>query len=47
VPAAANPADLARYVSTLVRGLAVQAASGESRLELLRVEALAMRAWPA
>jgi hypothetical protein len=42
----ANPADLARFVSTLLRGIAVQAAGGTSRTELRRVARLALRAWP-
>lgn len=46
LPHDANPADLARYVVTVIRGLAVQAASGASREELRRVIDTAMRAWP-
>jgi hypothetical protein len=46
LPAGANPADLARYVMTVLRGMAVQAAGGASREELQRVMALALRAWP-
>lgn len=42
----ANPADLARYVMTVVRGMAVQATGGASRAELLRVVQTALRAWP-
>ncbi|MEO6392004.1 MAG: TetR/AcrR family transcriptional regulator [Pyrinomonadaceae bacterium] len=42
----ANPADLARYVSTVIRGLAVQAASGATSAELRRVVQLTLRAWP-
>lgn len=47
LPAGADPADLARYVSTVTQGLAVQAASGAKRDELIRIADLAMRAWPA
>jgi hypothetical protein len=47
LPADADPADLARYVATLMRGIAVQAAGGASREELRRVAELALRAWPA
>lgn len=45
-PADTNPADLARYVSTVVRGMAVESASGASREDLDAVIALAMKAWP-
>jgi AcrR family transcriptional regulator len=47
LPADANAADLARYVATVVHGLAVQAAGGASRAELRRVVETALRAWPA
>jgi AcrR family transcriptional regulator len=47
LPADAGPADLARYVVTVMRGIAVQAAGGASRAELGRVAELALRAWPA
>jgi AcrR family transcriptional regulator len=46
LPASASAADLARYVVTVLRGVAVQAAGGASRAELRRVVALALRAWP-
>ena len=39
-------ADLARYVVTVLHGMAVQAAGGASREDLLRVVELALRAWP-
>jgi AcrR family transcriptional regulator len=42
----ARPADLARYVVAVIRGLAVQAASGATREELRKVVPIAMRAWP-
>jgi AcrR family transcriptional regulator len=42
----ANPADLARYVVTVIHGIAVQAASGAARPELRRVIQTALRAWP-
>lgn len=45
-PEDTNPADLARYVSTVVRGMAVASASGATRKELDAVIALAMKAWP-
>src|SRR5262249_47182933 len=40
-------APLARYVATVLNGLAVQAASGATEKELRLVSAIAMRAWPA
>ena len=40
-------ATLARYVATVLNGLAVQAASGATGTELRKVTAIAMRAWPA
>jgi AcrR family transcriptional regulator len=46
LPADAEPADLARYLVTMLRGMAVQAAGGASREELRRVADLALRAWP-
>jgi len=47
LPAGSKPADLARYVATLIHGMAVQAAGGASRKELLSVVETALRAWPA
>lgn len=46
LPAGENPADLARYVMTIVRGMAVQAAGGASRAELLRVVRVSLKALP-
>jgi hypothetical protein len=40
-------ATLARYVATVLGGLAVQAASGTPEKELRLVAAMAMRAWPS
>jgi AcrR family transcriptional regulator len=37
---------LARFIATVLNGLAVQAASGATEKELKLVAALAMRAWP-
>ncbi len=45
--ASADPAALARFVSTVMQGMAVQAAGGASRKELEAVAATAMAAWPA
>ena len=47
LPAGTDCATLARYVATVLNGLAVQAASGATETELWRVAAMAMRAWPA
>jgi AcrR family transcriptional regulator len=47
LPATANPADLARYVTTVSNGIAVQAAGGANRAQLLRVAKVAMQAWPS
>jgi AcrR family transcriptional regulator len=46
LPAGANPTDLACYVVTVMRGIAVQAAGGASGDELRRVANMALRAWP-
>jgi AcrR family transcriptional regulator len=46
LPAGADPADLARYVVTVVGGMSVQAAGGATREELRRVAEMALRAWP-
>ncbi|HVH89749.1 MAG TPA: TetR/AcrR family transcriptional regulator [Terriglobales bacterium] len=46
LPAESKPVDLARYFATVVQGIAVQAASGASRAELLRVAETALKVWP-
>ena len=46
LPKNADPAELAHYVMTVVRGMAVQAAGGASRDQLHRVAQIALRAWP-
>jgi AcrR family transcriptional regulator len=46
LPAEANASDLARYVTTVAQGMAVQAAGGASRQDLRRVVDMALRAWP-
>jgi AcrR family transcriptional regulator len=38
--------DLARYVTTVIQGLGVQAAGGATRKQLESVAEMAMRAWP-
>jgi AcrR family transcriptional regulator len=47
LPSNCNPADLARFVATVMHGIAVQAASGATRDELERAAKIALRAWPA
>jgi AcrR family transcriptional regulator len=46
LPRDSDPADLARYVMTVVNGIAVQAAGGASREQLGHVAQVALRAWP-
>jgi AcrR family transcriptional regulator len=46
LPRNADPAELACYVMTVVRGMAVQSASGASPDQLRRVAQVALRAWP-
>jgi AcrR family transcriptional regulator len=41
-----DPADLARYIVTVIRGMAVEAAGGARRKELRKVAEMALRAWP-
>jgi len=45
LPAASNADDLARFVATFMNGLAVQAASGAKKAELLRVVEMVISAW--
>ena len=46
LPVSADASVLARFVATVTHGLAVQAASGASRKELLRVKEMFLRTWP-
>jgi AcrR family transcriptional regulator len=46
LPQNADPADLARYVMTVLQGIAVQGANGASRDQLNRIAQMALRAWP-
>ncbi len=46
LPAGTEPADLARYIFTLVEGMAAQARDGASADDLRRMVALTMRVWP-
>ena len=46
LPRNADPGDLARYVTVLLRGIAVEAASGATRAQLRRAARIALQAWP-
>lgn len=46
LPSHVDPAQLARYVITVIWGLSVQAAGGASRAQLKDVADFAMRSWP-
>ena len=46
LPSGTDCVTLARYIATVLGGLAVQAASGTPEKELQLVSALAMQAWP-
>lgn len=42
----ADTADLARFITTVIQGMSVQAASGATQEQLRRVAENALRAWP-
>ncbi len=46
LPRGSRPEDLARYLTTVMNGLSVQASGGASKKELRRVADLALQAWP-
>ena len=46
LPKSANPADLARYLTTVMQGMSVLANGGASRSELQKVAETALQAWP-
>jgi AcrR family transcriptional regulator len=46
LPADADAGDLARYVSAIMQGMAVQAAGGAPRNQLRKLADMAMRSWP-
>ncbi len=46
LPPSVNPADLARYVATVLYGMAVEAAGGASRDKLQGVVEMALRTLP-
>jgi AcrR family transcriptional regulator len=47
LPEHADPKALARYIVAVMRGMAVEAASGAKGRELHQIVDTAMRAWPA
>ena len=47
LPKDADPAALARFVSTVMQGMAVQASGGATRKELRTIADMALRSWPA
>ena len=47
LPNEADPEALARYVSTVAQGMAIQAAGGAGRKELESIADMAMRVWPS
>lgn len=47
LPTHLDPADLARYVTVIAQGLAVQASGGVGKEELQRVVDVVLEAWPA
>src|SRR6266478_4418967 len=46
LPQNADPTELARYVMTVLQGMAVQGADGSGRDQLRQVAQIALRAWP-
>jgi AcrR family transcriptional regulator len=46
LPRNTDPAELSRYVMTVLQGMAVQGADGASSDQLRRVAQIALRAWP-
>jgi AcrR family transcriptional regulator len=46
LPESVDPTDLARYVKTIMHGMAVQSAGGASPDQLRGVAQVALRAWP-
>ncbi len=46
LPKGSDAADLARYISAILQGMAVQAAGGGSRKQLRKIAEMTLRAWP-
>jgi AcrR family transcriptional regulator len=46
LPKDSDAADLARYLSAILQGMAVQAAGGTSRAQLRKIAEITLRSWP-
>lgn len=46
LPDDANPADLSKYISTVLQGMAVQATNGASRTDLRKIAEMTLKGWP-
>jgi AcrR family transcriptional regulator len=46
LPAGSDAADLARYISAILQGMAVQAAGGADREQLRKIAEMVLRTWP-
>ncbi len=46
LPDGAEPADLARYIATITRGMSVQVSGGASRCDLQKVVDMTLKTWP-
>ena len=46
LPAGSDPETLARYISTVLHGMSIQAASGATSDELMSIVDMALNAWP-
>jgi AcrR family transcriptional regulator len=46
LPKDTDAADLARYLSAILQGMAVQAAGGTSRAQLRKIAEITLRSWP-
>jgi AcrR family transcriptional regulator len=46
LPRESDAADLARYISAILQGMAVQAAGGASREQLRKIAKMTLRTWP-
>jgi len=46
LPRGSDAADLARYISAILQGMAVQAAGGTSREQLRKIAEMTLRTWP-
>jgi len=47
LPPEANPANLARYIATMIQGMSIRAAGGATRGELHRIIDIALQSWPS